>query len=311
MRLHDIEGAYLYEDLIGKVVILGDQTHMSKHFSKVDQKWINRYASEENALSRAFSKVPYNCRIFICCTEKETPFNGEISRSDLSNYVSDPTELDIVFQNTQNTITIIYASNNGEEEAKTAAVAGISVVSFTPWTALHRLSHAMEKSKSWQKFALKFYTALNTILNQHYDIQPHKDLFVGVNGDVKVNNDGYNKSHWISQFHMDLSSAYHQLLSAIGTTASARNRKILSPSEYIHDMVAQYCWTGGKIKLNPLPESLKAVRMDNKFKNQTTIEYFYQGDEQNKQLVTKELEADAIQMVEELFKENLGKVFLR
>lgn len=131
----------------------------------------------------------------------------------------------------QNTITVIYTSNNGAERYMSSG-----------WILAHRLGHAIRlgrgnTAEKWLEFTNHLRNRVEEILKQVYGI------------------DMQNGSYFNSGNREKYDKVLKYVAQQLGTMKSARDGNMRNWYEFAYELLAQYMLTG-KIKLNPLPQSL-------------------------------------------------------
>jgi hypothetical protein len=139
-----------------------------------------------------------------------------------TQWVKENLELDI--QPNPEAITVIFTQNTGAEK-----------IPMTAWAIAHRLGHAIKNDKTFEiHFKNEVQRDFREILKNVYKVNPFSE---------NPNSLDFNEK------------GLRALAYAVGTMKSARERKLVRFYEFIYELTAQYIITG-KIKLNPLPQSL-------------------------------------------------------
>lgn len=120
-------------------------------------------------------------------------------------------------------ITVIFTQNTGTEK-----------IPMTAWAIAHRMAHALRREKNFEQ---NFYNSVT---------QDFKDLLEYA---YSVNVLKSNQNNLRDQ------SILKSLAHTVGTMRSARQKKLVTFGEFIHELVAQWIITG-RIKFNSLPSKL-------------------------------------------------------
>jgi len=162
-------------------------------------------------------------------------------------------ELAIDIQPNEDNVTVIFTNNRGTER-----------IPMTAWAIAHRMGHAIRRhSQSWKLFSNLINQDMMRILEDVYGYKVNRQY-------------GYPDSNG--------EKALRGLAQAIGIMKSARDSNLVSFSEFLYELLAQYLMTG-KIKYNKLPRIIgnSRNRLYSRVSNEDLEEWgnILQGDADN------------------------------
>lgn len=233
-------------------------------FGDVDRKLLTNPKAVEK-IHRQWQKTPYDFEIFLVNDPRvNKPEFREVGMVNL-DYVRTKmrlTEEEFPSPNPE-AITVIFTSNVGDQRYMASG-----------WILAHRLGHAFARgnndvSKEWEDFTKNLREVTADMLDQVYDLQVYK-----------------------RDFSKEAEDILKLVAQQIGTMKSARDSNLRNWNEFAYELFAQYLITG-KIKFNPLPDSLvtkieafgrKATKRPyspetQKMYNNHDLEYYAQGME--------------------------------
>jgi hypothetical protein len=243
-------------------------------FKDDDRKLLTNPKAVEKIVKQ-WENTPFDFDVYMLNLPKvnKTQFRekGEVSLDYIRNQLKlSPEE---VPDNDESKITVLFTGNFGAEK-----------VPMTGWMIAHRFAHSMtrEENKQIAKTEFAYFTReltdfLGNIIYQIYNYQIGDSL---------------------KYYDYQKLDAKH-FFNAIGTMASARNKKIVRPYEFTYELIAQWLLTGS-VKLQ-FPQGVR------------TKKGFYRADPESLEMYTRELEEinDFInQHIEALVGRFVGKILV-
>lgn len=137
---------------------------------------------------------------------------------------------------------------------------------LTPWIIGHRIGHALFQIGNAYRGDIKKYGSIqkdkiSQNVGQYYS-SIHKTIleyFEKINPNFK--NEGEHEANVFGQFYN-----YPKMYKLVSKFRSAREEKVLSIEEYIHELVAEYL-VKGKIDFNPIPDEKTSNEYAKKIEN--------------------------------------------
>lgn len=144
---------------------------------------------------------------------------GEVSRE----WVKENIGADIIPK--EGAITVVFTNNIGTEK-----------IPMTAWAMAHRFGHAVRKDKTFERhMSEEMFRDFGEILEYVYGVQTHSQEW--------GQREKYRKA----------------LFTAVGKMKSARENRLVTSYEFVHEVVAQYIITG-RVEFNDLPDPLVVDR---------------------------------------------------
>ncbi len=224
-------------------------------------------------ITKQWENTPFDFDIYMVnlprVNKSEIREKGEVSMDYVRNILKLPPEE--IPDNDQSRITVIFVGNSGAEK-----------VPMTGWMIAHRFAHSMrgEEGKQFKDTEFNYFTRelishLGNIIHQIY------------NYDIGV----YDRDKLDTRYFFN----------AIGTMASARNKKIVRPFEFIYELIAQWLLTGSvKLQFPPVVKTNKR---------------WYRADQETLNMYSRELDQGEIndfigQHIEALIGRFVGKILV-
>lgn len=269
-------------------------------FNKVDRELVNHDKFKEK-LTKFFATTEHPFYIYTLQkpgVQRNYAEHGYVSLEFANSISPEIAEMiNEVQQSDPDGIHVIYVGNSGAEYKI-----------MTPWIMAHRMSHAIAandgragriKGNVVSSMATRLFSEVENVLNDHYMEDYHREMNTA--DSYKIN------GMWGSA---EAQKVYAALFNSIGTMKSARNKKIVRPHEFVHEIFAQYILTG-KVTFNKFPASIKLTTPTGRVKRQ------YTAHEETDELYAKELQQLANNLSAELstWCENIlsavsGKIFV-
>jgi hypothetical protein len=265
---------------------VGDWTKASSFRDKTDRALLSSPKAVEK-IKRQWEKTPFDFDIYVVNDKRvnKSEFR-EVGLVDWdfvrNNMKITPEEIP---DPVGDVITIIYTNNAGDERYMASG-----------WILAHRLGHAFARKGTgrdtvkfyWDEFTNNLRRRVTQVLMNAYGID------LSFRGWRSNKNDKEKMLKYVAQ--------------QLGTMKSARDSKMRNWFEFAYELLAQYLITG-KVKFNPLPESLIVGmagwgRKDTRYvKSKEELRYF---NEEELQGVTETIEYE----LESILGAAVGSVFV-
>ncbi len=189
------------------------------------------------------------------------------------------------FKNDEDAITIIFTNNRGADR-----------MPMTAWVIAHRFAHAMiaserynSKGGQYRRFSDQIMSDFKNLLGTIYNYRPPASYSV------------YDSA---SQKYLK------ELMQALGTMKSARDKQLFRPGEFSHELVAQFI-INGQIKFNK--QFPKAIDRKMAWGKEYYNKYSQVRDDSKKAEIEDTIETmeDTYNwMAEELLDQAVGKIYV-
>lgn len=272
-------------------------------FNKVDRELVNHDKFKEK-LTKFFATTEHPFYIYTLQkpgVQRKYEEHGYVSLEEANRISPEIAEMiNEVQQSDPGGIHVIYVGNAGAEYKI-----------MTPWIMAHRMSHSIAahdgragsrsgvKGNVVSRMATRLFSEVENVLKDHYMGDYHREMNTA--DSYKIN------GMWLSA---EAQKVYAALFNNIGTMKSARNKKIVRPHEFVHEIVAQYILTG-KVTFNKFPASIKLTTPTGRIKRQYTAHQ--ETDElyaEELQQLTNNLSADLAVLCEDILSAVSGKIFV-
>lgn len=245
-------------------------------FRDDDRKLLTNPRAVEK-ITKQWENTPFDFDIYMVnlprVNKPEIKEKGEVNMEYVRNTLKlSPEEIP---DNDGSRITVIFVGNSGAEK-----------VPMTGWMIAHRFAHSItrEENKSINKTEFAYFTReltdfLGNIIHQIYN---------------------YDIGDSLKYYDRDKLDARH-FFNAIGTMASARNKKIVRPYEFTYELIAQWLLTGS-VKLQ-FPQAVRTQKGS------------YRADQENLNMYARDLDQGEIndfinQHIEALIGRFVGKILV-
>ena len=225
-----VESVILTEmPMIGGPKLVGN-FNKNSGFKDDDRKLLTNPKAVEKIVKQ-WENTPFDFDIYMVnlprVNKSEIKEKGEVSMDYVRNTLKlSPEEIP---DNDESRITVIFVGNSGAEK-----------VPMTGWIIAHRFAHSMrrEEGKQFRDTEFSYFSReltrfLSPIIEQIYNYN--------IGGSLE----GYDTKKLDAKYFFN----------AIGTMASARNKKIVRPYEFTFELIAQWLLTGS-VKLQ-FPSAIK------------------------------------------------------
>ncbi len=242
-------------------------------FRDDDRKLLTNPRAVEK-ITKQWENTPFDFDIYMVnlprVNKPEIKEKGEVNMEYVRNTLKlSPEEIP---DNDGSRITVIFVGNSGAEK-----------VPMTGWMIAHRFAHSISrdfsKSSEFSYFTRELTSHLGNIIHQIYN---------------------YDIGNSLKYYDNNKLDAKH-FFNAIGTMASARNKKIVRPYEFTYELIAQWLLTGS-VKLQ-FPQGVR------------TKKGFYRADQETLNIYSRDLDQGEIndfinQHIEALIGKFVGKILV-
>lgn len=234
----------LEESPIGNFSLEGDWKQTNKSGGNYDKQSVGILTSPvaEKKFKNFFKNTDYDFNVYFLKMKNSRDFMelGKVSEEFVNDKLGWKE-----YQHDEDALNVIFTNNIGAER-----------MPMTPWTAAHRISHALASSavrgnnnSSVPYLFKEIVKSLTETINVYFE-------FYGLRSSAVW------KGTYIDFGYPD--KLVGRVLSQIGTFRSARLNKIARPMEFVHEMFAQYI-NSGEVTFNEDPQPVKYDRSVYKF----------------------------------------------
>lgn len=234
----------LLEVPLSNVDHVGDFSKNSSFRHARDRAIVTHPASIQN-MKKKFGNVKQDINAIFVNTPKGNKVTelGGVDREQVKKYLGDEVFEKINRIHNDNTITVIFTNNKGEQR-----------FSMTPWIMAHRMMHAFAR-KDGSPISDGFYKdAANEIIHFLRDLLEYYNV-----KDMPQNYDRMSFSSFDRDKLRNKQLIMKNFFQEVATFKSARDKKIRDWFEVINELGAQYIITG-KVEFKDPPTSFKANR---------------------------------------------------